>query len=166
MLSWGSAPMKPGQAAPKAVAPARCSAASSRPNRSAASGVGSPGSTHSSASSSGSATITSGTATAPASRSQRSPAASAAKKPSGTGRSAPSGQDLAKTESPSSRVSRAAAQMAPPATGVSRIRWWVRKVGRCCRVRPQVRQVHQRTVTAPYDSHGVAATTSALFPHS
>ena len=49
--------------------------------RSAAAGVGEPGSTHSIASMSGSATITSGTGTAPAARSQVSPAASAAKKP-------------------------------------------------------------------------------------
>ena len=123
--------MNPGQAAPNPAAPARWVSASSRPNRSAAPGVGSPGSTQSSASSPGSATTTSGTATAPASRSQRSPAASVSKKPSGTGRPARSGQVLVKTEWPSSRVNREAAQLSPPATGVSRMRWWVRKVGRC-----------------------------------
>ena len=38
---------------------------------------------------------------------------------------------LRRTDEPSSSVNRDAVQMLPPPTGVSRIRWWARKAGRC-----------------------------------
>ena len=122
---------KPGQPAPKRSAPWRCRAARRRPNSSAACFVASPGWTHSRASMAGRATITSGTGGPSGVLSHSRPAASVVKKPSG-GAPRPSGQVLANTSAPSSRVSRLAPQMLPPGTGVSRIRWWVRNVGRCC----------------------------------
>ncbi len=97
-------------------------AASSRPKRSAPDLVGSPASIHSSASRSGNATSTSGNGGPSGVRSHSMPYASDVKKPSGAGAAAFSGQVLTKSEAPSSRVSREAAEMLPPATGVSRIR--------------------------------------------
>ena len=61
--------------------------------------------------------MTSGTATAPASRSHRRPAASAAKNPLGG-----SGERLGEHRRAVLEVSRWAAQIDPPATGVSRMR--------------------------------------------
>ncbi len=117
MLSSGSRPIQPGHVAPKSSAPEACSAANARPSCSAAAGVGAPESIHDSSSIDSVTATTSGTDTHPHSPSHRSPAASLPKKPA----AAPA-RDLAKTELPSSRVSRSARQVSPPGSGVVRIR--------------------------------------------
>jgi hypothetical protein len=111
--------MKPFQSAPNDDAPERCNPARSRPSCSAAARVGSPGSIHSVAIIEGSATMTSGTG-APAAPSHLRPDASAVKMPAGA---SPEVHVLAKTEVPSSSVSRLAVDTLLPPTGVSRRRW-------------------------------------------
>ena len=74
-------------------------------------------------------------------RSHRSPAASAAKNPSGS-RPPALGQDLAKTEEPSSKVSRAAPAMSPPPHRGLPDPLMGQKYRELLRMRAQVRQVH------------------------
>ena len=126
----GSGPRYPGQSAPNAGAPARCSRASRRPNSSAAV-RGRRYRSRPTRERAGRAARRS----PPVPRPRRSPAATPARPPrprrSPPARARP-GQLFVKIELPSSRVSREARQMLPPGTGVSRIRWWVRKVGSRC----------------------------------
>ncbi|AKZ53891.1 exported protein of unknown function [Streptomyces ambofaciens ATCC 23877] len=100
-LRIGARPMNassgpPGGAAPNAGAPAECSAARSRPNRTAARALAGPSGTRSVTSRRPSSPTTAGTRTAPAPASQRSPADSARAAP------APS-QRLTITVRPSAR---------------------------------------------------------------
>ena len=110
--------MNPRHGAPNESAPKACSAASSRPNRSAAARSGLACGSQASASNAFSAKKTSGIDAAPASPSQRNPAASAARRAAAS----PAGawaMDLMKSSRPSARVARKCRAPCPPPIGRS-----------------------------------------------
>ncbi len=111
-VGQGSEPDEAVLGAAERSAPAWWVAARARPNRSATSVVGLPGSIQSSTRQSSATASTLGTWAPSASRSQRSPSASRSKKPSGG-----CGRVLMMAPRPSVSRSRVDVQMSPPATG-------------------------------------------------